>query len=94
MHLQVPLFLRGTDNAGMEFVDLTKTINISSTGAVVASRRPLRVDQVVRMTIPVSTEPVSGVIPAETPPIQARVRRLINAGGALLVGVEFLKSLE
>ena len=94
LHLQVPLFLRGTGSAGAEFLDLTKTLDISSTGAFVASKRPLRVDQLIRMTIPVSTEPLSGLIPAETPPIQARVRRLREAGGIFLVGMEFLKTLD
>ena len=94
MHLQVPLFLRGTDTTGAEFVDLTKTLDISSTGAFLASRRPLRTDQLVRMTIPVSAEPLSGLIPSETPPIQARVRRLTEVSGIFLVGVEFLKALD
>jgi len=30
--LQVPVFLRGTDVSGVEFIELTKTLNISSTG--------------------------------------------------------------
>lgn len=92
--LQVPLFLRAADEAGVEFVDLTKTLNISSTGALLASRRPLRVDQLLRLTIPVSSESFSGLIPAETPPIQAQVRRVIDAGDTRLVGVEFLKPLD
>jgi len=94
IRLQVPLFLRGIDDTGTEFMDLTKTLDISSMGAFVASRRKLRADQIIRITIPVSSEPVSGLVPAETPPIQARVRRIAEAGEALLVGVEFLKQLE
>ena len=86
--------MKGIDANGTEFTDLTKTLDISSTGACVASRRSLRVDQLLRITIPVSSEPVSGMIPSETPPIQARVRRAGGAGEAILIGVEFLKSLE
>jgi hypothetical protein len=92
--LQVPLFLRGIDANGAEFTDLTKTIDISSGGACLASRRSLRADQLLRITIPVSSEPISGMIPSETPPIQARVRRVAEAGEAILIGVEFLKALE
>jgi hypothetical protein len=94
IHLQVPLFLRGIEANGTEFTDLTKTLDISSTGACLASRRSLRVDQLLRITIPVSSEPISGMIPSETPPIQARVRRVAEAGEAILVGVEFLQSLD
>jgi hypothetical protein len=94
IRLQVPLFLRGTDGAGAEFIDLTKSVNISSTGACVASRRNLSTDQILRITIPVASEPGFGTIPAETPPIQARVRRISDAGDASLIGLEFLKPLE
>jgi hypothetical protein len=94
IHLQFPLFLRGTNDAGLEFVDLTKTLDISSTGAFVASKHRLRANQLLRITIPVSAEPVSSLIPAETPPIEARVRRTSRAGEAHLVGVEFLKALD
>ena len=94
IHLQVPLFLRGTDDAGLEFVDLTKTLDISSTGAFVATKHRFRDNQLLRITIPVSAEPVSSLIPAETPPIEARVRRTSRAGEAHLVGVEFLKALD
>jgi hypothetical protein len=95
IHLQFPLFLRGTDDAGSEFIDLTKTLDISSsTGAFVASKHRLRANQLLRLTIPVSAEPVSSLIPAETPPIEARVCRTSRAGEAHLVGVEFLKALD
>jgi hypothetical protein len=87
--------LRGIDANGTEFVDLTKTLDISTTGACLASRRSLYTDQMIRITIPVSSEPISGgMVPAETPPIHARVRRVTGAGEAVLVGVEFLKALE
>ena len=50
IRLQVPLFLRGTDDSGSEFVDLTKTVDISATGAFLACRRGLRADQLLRLT--------------------------------------------
>ena len=94
MRLQVPLFVQGVTDTGTEFVDLTKTVDISSSGALLASRHRIRTDQLVRLTIPVSSETISGLIPPETPPIQARVRRVYEAGDTLLAGVEFLKSLD
>jgi hypothetical protein len=94
IRLQVPLFLRGTDDAGSEFVDLTKTVDISATGAFLACRRGIHTNQLLRLTIPVASESFSGLIPVETPPIQARVRRVSEAGDTQLVGVEFLKALD
>lgn len=94
IRLQVPLFIRSEDDAGSDVVDLTKTVNISATGAFLASHRRLRIPQLLRLTIPVSSESFSGLIPAETPPIQARVCRISEAGDTFLVGVEFLKALD
>jgi PilZ domain len=87
------MFVRGTDAAGLEFLDLTKTLDISATGAFLASPRALRTNQLLNLTIPAPPSPAS-TLPAETPPIQALVRRHRAAHGIYLLGVEFLKALE
>ena len=74
IHIQIPMFVRGTDAAGLEFLDLTKTLDISATGAYLASPRAIRTNQVVNLTIPAPPSP-SATLPFETPPIRARVRR-------------------
>jgi hypothetical protein len=94
IHLQIPLFLRGVDEAGVEFVELAKTLDISATGACIISRRPLHTGQILRITIPVASEGSSGLIPAETPPIQARVLRVGDVAEMRLLGIEFLKPLD
>lgn len=90
------MFIRGVDASGSAFLDLTKTFDISATGAFLASPRALTPDSVVQLTIP--APPPSAWIysrtPPETPPIQAKVRRHHNDGQVLLVGVEFLKALD
>jgi PilZ domain-containing protein len=87
------MFVRGTDSAGSEFLDLTKTLDISATGAYLASPRAIRMNQVVNLTIPAPSSP-SAMLPAQTPPIRARVRRHRTADGIHLLGVEFLKALD
>src|ERR1700722_17898854 len=52
IRLQVPMFVRGTDASGSVFLDLTKTFDISATGAFLASTRMLEMDTVVQLTIP------------------------------------------
>ena len=94
IRLQMPVFLRGADASGTEFVELTKTLNISATGACVASAHILRPDQIVHLTIPAPSSPASGVVPSETPPITAKVLRQDSAGDVRLFGLEFLKPLE
>ena len=94
IRLQVPIFLRGQDASGVDFVELTKTLNISASGACIASSHLLRPDQVVHLTIPTPAPASSGLVPNETPPIAARVLRQQAAGELRLFGVEFLKTLE
>lgn len=93
--LQVPVFVRGTDASGVEFVELTKTVNISATGACIASAHLLRADQIVQLTIPAPSPLPSSFVPTETPPIAAKVlRRQDLAGEMLLFGLEFLRPLD
>ena len=94
IRLQVPVFLRGQDASGVDFVELTKTLNISASGACIASTHILRPDQVVHLTIPTPSPASSGLVPNETPPITAKVLRQQVAGELRLFGVEFLRPLE
>jgi hypothetical protein len=82
------------DSSGVEFIELTKTLNISATGACITSSHFLRPDQIIHLTIPAPSSSPSSVVPTETPPISARVLRQGSAGEMRLIGLEFLKPLE
>jgi hypothetical protein len=94
IRLQVPVFLRSSDAAGTEFIELTKTLNISARGACIASTHILRPDQMVQLTIPAPSASSSSLVPSETPPIMARVRRQEVLGDLRIFGLEFLRPLE
>lgn len=96
MRLQIPLFLRGVDSSGSLFIDLTKTLDISANGALLAMPRQLNEGTSVQLTIPAPSPSTStySSVPPETPPIQARVRRHASEGEMHFVGVEFLKPLD
>ena len=94
LRLQVPVFVRGTDTSGAEFIELTKTLNISATGACIASTHILRPDQIVHLTIPAPTPTSTSLVPSETPPITAKVLRQNTVGDMRLFGLEFLRPLE
>ena len=94
IRLQVPVFLRAADVSGAEFIELTKTLNISSTGASITSMHILRPDQIVHLTIPAPAPASSSLVPSETPPIVAKVLRQESAGQMRLFGLEFLRPLE
>jgi hypothetical protein len=94
IRLQVPVFVRGADTSGAEFVELTKTLNIGATGACITSTHVLRLDQLVYLTIPTPSPTSSGLVPNETPPITAKVLRHDVMGDIRLFGLEFLRPLE
>jgi len=94
IRIQVPVFLRAADASGAEFIELTRTLNISATGACITSVHLLRPDQTVHLTIPAPSPASSSLIPSETPPIVAKVRRLGLLGELRLFGLEFLRPLE
>jgi hypothetical protein len=94
IRIQVPVFLRATDSTGSEFIELTKTLNISARGACIASTHILRLGQTVHLTIPAPSASSSSLVPNETPPITARVRRQELLGEMRVFGLEFLRPLE
>jgi hypothetical protein len=93
IHLQIPLFIRGKDTQGEQFMELAKTLDISAIGAFVASPRPLVVNAFITLTIPAPSITSSGLVPAGMAPIQGKVRRQHEAGDVYLIGVEFLKPI-
>jgi len=92
--LQVPIFVRGLDVYGDEFLDLTKTLNISAVGACLASPRPLRMNQLISLRIPAPSPSSAGVVPEASPAITARVLRENPVGDIHMVAVEFVNPLE
>lgn len=94
IRLQVPLFIRGTDGQGNEFLELAKTLDISCSGARLISPRSLQSQEIISLTIPapLPRSPEAGGY--GTPPISARVRRQELSGEMELVAVEFLRPLD
>jgi hypothetical protein len=91
--LQVPLFVRGKDAYGDQFLELAKTLDISALGALITCARPLEVNEIIALTIPAPSITSSALVPSGMPPIQAKVKRQQEAGDVHLVGVEFLKPI-
>jgi len=94
IRLQVPVFVRGTDASGSEFIELTKTLDISAFGACITCQHVLRANQRIHLTIPAPSLVSPSFVPSETPPILARVLRQNMLGDARLFGLEFLHPLE
>jgi hypothetical protein len=93
IQLQIPLFIRGNDANGQQFMELAKALNISSLGALITCPRALALNGQVTLTVPAPSISSTALIPTGMPPIQARVRRQQQVGDVHLVGVEFIESL-
>jgi hypothetical protein len=94
IRLQVPLFIRGTDAQGKEFLELAKTLDISCSGARLVSPKPLQSQEIISLTIPAPLPRSAEFGECGSPPISARVRRLESSGDLELAAVEFLRPLE
>lgn len=94
IRLQIPLFIRGTDPQGNEFLELAKTLDISAWGARLISPRSMQSQEIVYLTVPAPLPRSSEFGECGTPPISARVRRLESSGDMELAAVEFLKPLD
>src|ERR1700735_2045731 len=68
IRLQVPVFLRASDSSGVEFIELTKTLNIGAAGACITSTHMLRIDQVVYLTVPAPSPASFILVSHENPP--------------------------
>ena len=93
IRLQVPLFVRGRDSHGEQFLELAKTLNISGLGAFITCPRALALNEIITLTIPAPSITSSALVPAGMPPIQAKVKRQHEAGDVHLIGVEFIKPI-
>lgn len=94
IRVQVPLFIRGLDQQGEEFLELAKTVDLSGRGARLISPHLLRHNDIISLTIPAPLPASVEFGETGTAPIQARVRRLESHGDMKLAAVEFLKPLE
>ena len=94
MRLQVPLFIRGNDANGQQFMELAKALDISSLGALITCPRALTLNGVVTITIPAPSISATALLPTGMPPIQARVKRQHQVGDVHMVGVEFLEPIS
>lgn len=93
IRLQIPMFLRGRDLQGERFLELTKSLNISSLGALLTSPRGIPLNSLVTLTIPAPSITATALVPAGMEPIRARVRHQQCMGEVHLIGVEFQEPL-
>lgn len=94
IRLQIPLFIRGTDASGNDFLELAKTLDISCSGARIVSPRPLQYQEILHLTVPAPLPPSPKSAECGTGPISARVSRIDRSDEMEVASVEFLRLLD
>jgi len=91
--LPIPVFLRGWDKAGKEFLDFTLALDISAGGALVATQR--RLQKGSKLTLEIPTAPLPAIICAlqTRRALQGRVIRSVNKDTYNLCAVRFAHPL-
>jgi hypothetical protein len=90
--LAIPVFMRGIDKSGKEFLDVTVALNVSRGGALVVSRHPLGRSSKLSLQIPRS--PVTkSPLPEPAGPFKARVVRTHNREIYNLYALRFSRPL-
>ncbi len=90
--LAFPVFVRGVDSRGKEFMEFTTAFDISGGGLLLAVRRYLPRPSSITLEIP--SAPVPPAAPKECPRVlEGEVIRVTHQPGCDLWGVKFTKPL-
>jgi hypothetical protein len=91
--LSIPVFVRGVDQDGKEFLEFATALNISAGGILLATRRSLPKSANLSLEIPVAPLPPTAVYPQSVRSLKARLVRVIHAERCHLLGLKFHKPL-
>ena len=92
--LAIPVFARGIDDKGKDFLDFTTVLDVSGGGALLATRRNL--PRAGRLTLEIPSAPLNekaaGVLAVRT--LRAKVVRVISSDRCQLCALEFIRPLS
>lgn len=87
--LGVPIFARGLDDRGKEFLEFTTTLNVSASGALLAMRRYLAPDSTITLEIPAAPLPRLAAQPRVMRTVEAQVVRITRSEPSYLCALSF-----
>lgn len=91
--LTIPVFVRGVDERGNEFLEFSSLLNISRGGALLAIRRYLPRRSQLSLEIPFAPMPRVSLPPHSLRTLRARVVRVTHSEGCQLLGLRFARAL-
>ncbi|MHB8652813.1 MAG: PilZ domain-containing protein [Terriglobia bacterium] len=92
--LGIPVFVRGIDERGKEFQEFTTAFNISSGGALVATKRYLPSSSLISLEIPSAPLPNLEAPPVFIRNLPAQPVMVAHQEHCYLVGLKFSKPLH
>lgn len=90
----VPVFAKGIDDRGKEFLEFTTTLNISLGGALIAMRRYQPVPSKVTLEIPAAPLPRLSAAPTVVRTMQANVIRVTPSEPSFMWALQFIEPLQ
>lgn len=91
--LSIPVFVRGVDQDGKEFLEFATALNISAGGILLATRRSLPKSSNLSLEIPVAPLPPTNISPQSVRSLKAKLVRVTHGDRCHLVGLRFSKPL-
>jgi hypothetical protein len=91
--LAIPVFVRGKDSQGKEFLEFATALNFSASGALLAARRYLPCNVAVALEIPSATLPPVQLSHKAVRRMQGQVVRIATTDGHHLWAVKFKSCL-
>ncbi len=91
--LAVPVFVRGKDSEGKEFLEFATALNVSAGGALLATRRFLPRFTTIALEVPSAPLPRIKVLPRSVRRLRARLLRVTVVDGYQLWGLKFSSPL-
>ncbi len=92
--LAIPVFIRGVDEQGRDFLEFATALNISAGGALVATRRQLPRCARLSLEIPVAPMPRALTLPKSTRRMRAKLVRVTLGESYQLWGLKFANILD
>ena len=91
--LAIPVFVRGRDAKGKEFLEFATALNVSAGGMLVAIRRVLPAIAQIRLEIPSAPVAALALLPKAARTLRAKALRSTPAEGYYLLGLKFARPL-
>jgi hypothetical protein len=93
LSLAIPVFVRGVNGQGREFVELCTLLNESAGGALLAIRKPLQRRSRVSLEMPLAPALTNVTFRQTVRVLSARVVRITFMDGWNLCGLQFARPL-